>query len=204
MLGCEVYVLADSPVPAEHNTSISDSNHPSYPAAHACGSSASATVLAYLFPRDAPDLNARAAEAGESRIWAGIHYRSDTDAGLALGRSVAGLVIERAKSDGSQVEALVNSITLTPNAAKIGDSFSVAISGVNVSQTTYFDIRFRRPGSETDEIAANWQRGLLATHAVAAGAAAGTWMVTGVRPHQVIDDFSGDFVTVSATLQVSQ
>jgi len=167
-------------------------NHPSYPAAHACGSSASATVLAYLFPRDAPDLNARAAEAGESRIWAGIHYRSDTDAGLALGRSVAGLVIERAKSDGSEVEALVNSITLTPNAAKIGDSFSVAISGVNVSQTTYFDIRFRRPGSETDEIAANWQRGLLATHAVAAGAAAGTWMVTGVRPHQVIDDFSGD------------
>ncbi|SRR5213593_2811906 len=114
-----------------------------------------------------------------------------------------GSQIEREKTDGSQVKALVNSITFTPNASKIGDSFSVAISGANLSQTMYFDIRFRRPGSDIDEIAANWQRGLLATHSVPAGAAAGTWMLTGVRPHQVIDDFSGDFVAVSATLQVA-
>ena len=35
-------------------------------------------------------------------LWAGIHYRSDIEAGLALGRSVAEIMIERAKTDGAQ------------------------------------------------------------------------------------------------------
>ena len=39
---------------------------------------------------------------GESRLWAGIHFRSDIDTGLALGRAIANLVIERAKKDGLQ------------------------------------------------------------------------------------------------------
>jgi hypothetical protein len=75
-------------------------NHPSYPAAHGCASSAPTAVLASLFPRDANILNAMADEAAESRIWAGIHSRSDVVAGLELGRKVAQKVIERAKSDG--------------------------------------------------------------------------------------------------------
>jgi hypothetical protein len=41
-------------------------------------------------------------ESSNSRIWAGIHFRSDIDAGLSLSKQVAGLIIERAKSDGSQ------------------------------------------------------------------------------------------------------
>jgi hypothetical protein len=40
--------------------------------------------------------------SNESRIWAGIHYRSDTVAGAALGRAVANKVIDRARKDGSQ------------------------------------------------------------------------------------------------------
>ncbi len=76
-------------------------NHPSYPAAHGTLSSAAAAALAYLFPRDAQALNALADAAGESRIWAGIHFRSDVNAGLALGRAVAAKVAERAKSDGA-------------------------------------------------------------------------------------------------------
>jgi hypothetical protein len=54
------------------------------------------------FPHDAAALNALGDEAGESRLWAGIHFRSDIDTGLALGRTVAKLVIERAEKDGSQ------------------------------------------------------------------------------------------------------
>jgi len=77
-------------------------NHPSYPAAHGSLSGAISATLAYLFPHDAIALNALGQEAGESRLWAGIHFRSDIDAGLALGRAVAKLVIEQAKSDGSQ------------------------------------------------------------------------------------------------------
>ena len=77
-------------------------NHPSYPAAHGCLSTAEAVILGYLFPRDAAALAALAEEARESRIWAGIHYRSDIIAGAALGHAVANKVIDRARQDGSQ------------------------------------------------------------------------------------------------------
>jgi membrane-associated phospholipid phosphatase len=77
-------------------------NHPSYPAAHGCHSNAEAVILGYLFVRDAAPLAALAEEAAESRIWAGIHYRSDIVAGKALGRAVAEKVIARAQKDGSQ------------------------------------------------------------------------------------------------------
>jgi membrane-associated phospholipid phosphatase len=77
-------------------------NHPSYPSAHASLSSGQAEVLAYLFPRDAEFIRNIAMESSNSRIWAGIHYRSDLDAGFAMSKQVAGLIIERAKSDGSQ------------------------------------------------------------------------------------------------------
>jgi membrane-associated phospholipid phosphatase len=81
---------------------FSTPNHPSYPAAHRCLSTATAAILGYLFPRDATTLAALAEEANESRIWAGIHYHSDTVAGAALGRAIAGKVIDRARRDGSQ------------------------------------------------------------------------------------------------------
>ena len=77
-------------------------NPPSYPAAHGCVSSGPTAILAYLFPRDAEALNAMADQAAESRIWAGIHFRTDVVTGLALGRRVAQKVIERAQSDGAQ------------------------------------------------------------------------------------------------------
>jgi len=77
-------------------------NHPSYPAAHGCVSSASATVLAKLFPRDRERLLALADEAGEARIWAGIHYRFDVEAGQALGRKVGDKVLARAFVDYGQ------------------------------------------------------------------------------------------------------
>ncbi len=76
-------------------------NHPSYPAAHACQTGAAALVLATLFPADAPSLEAAWHEAGESRIWAGIHFRSDIVAGDEIARKVAGAVIERARADGA-------------------------------------------------------------------------------------------------------
>jgi membrane-associated phospholipid phosphatase len=68
-------------------------NHPSYPAAHGCASGAIITALAYFFPAEAASINARAGEAAFTRLWAGIHYRSDIETGLALGRAVAQKVI---------------------------------------------------------------------------------------------------------------
>ena len=77
-------------------------NHPTYPSAHAMFDGPYAAVFGYLFPRDADYFTALAQEAGESRLWAGIHFRSDIEAGLEIGRAVAQKVIERAQNDGSQ------------------------------------------------------------------------------------------------------
>lgn len=69
--------------------------HPSYPSAHSCLSSAAATVLAALFPSDAPLFQAMTRQSGESRIAAGLHYRFDVDVGEEIGRRAAGLALAR-------------------------------------------------------------------------------------------------------------
>jgi membrane-associated phospholipid phosphatase len=43
-----------------------------------------------------------AREAANSRVWAGIHYPVDLEAGMALGRAVARKFIEWAENDGSK------------------------------------------------------------------------------------------------------
>jgi hypothetical protein len=53
-------------------------------------------LLAALFPRDRDRLLALGGEAAEARIWAGIHYRFDIDAGREIGRKVAVRTLERA------------------------------------------------------------------------------------------------------------
>jgi hypothetical protein len=60
-------------------------------------------MAAYLFPRDAALFTDNANQLAQSRLWAGIHYQTDIDVGLALGRTVAQTVIDqRANLDGSQ------------------------------------------------------------------------------------------------------
>ncbi|HZH07903.1 MAG TPA: vanadium-dependent haloperoxidase, partial [Lautropia sp.] len=69
-------------------------NHPSYPAAHGCNDSAAEVVLTSLFPRDAATFQAMAREGSDSRLWAGIHYRSDIDAGIKIGEAVGRMVVK--------------------------------------------------------------------------------------------------------------
>ena len=74
---------------------------PSYTSGHSTISSAAATVLAHLFPDDAADLTAKAAEAKSSRLWAGIHFPIDNDMGATGGAMVGRLVAARAQEDGA-------------------------------------------------------------------------------------------------------
>ncbi len=77
-------------------------NFPSYPSNHSTFSAARAEMLAYLFPSRAEFIRAFGKEAGDSRIWAGIHFEMDNKAGKELGKSVADHFITRARQDGSQ------------------------------------------------------------------------------------------------------
>jgi len=77
-------------------------NFPSYPSNHATISGLRGPLLGYLFPAHADEILAVAKEAADSRVWAGIHYQMDLNAGLELGGKVAQKVIAWANSDGSQ------------------------------------------------------------------------------------------------------
>ncbi|MGE5109797.1 MAG: vanadium-dependent haloperoxidase [Acidobacteriaceae bacterium] len=77
-------------------------NFPSYPSNHSTFSAARSEMLAYLFPTRAALVRAVGTEAGDSRIWAGIHFPIDNVAGKQLGTSVAQVFIAWANSDGSQ------------------------------------------------------------------------------------------------------
>ncbi len=63
---------------------------PSYVSGHSTTSGAASEVLAHYFPESAAQLRGMAEEAAISRLYGGIHFQFDNEAGLALGRSVAG------------------------------------------------------------------------------------------------------------------
>jgi hypothetical protein len=77
-------------------------NFPSYPSNHSTFSATRSEMLAYLFPGHAVEIRAVGKEGGDSRIWAGIHYQIDNEAGVRVGRSVVQKFIAWANSDGSQ------------------------------------------------------------------------------------------------------
>ncbi len=61
---------------------------PSYVSGHSTTSGAASTVLARFFPSRAGELSRLADEAAISRLYGGIHFRSDNEAGLLLGRRI--------------------------------------------------------------------------------------------------------------------
>ena len=68
---------------------ISLPNHPSYPSNHATFDGVLAAILEAEFPAETKRVEQIAEEAAISRLYGGIHYRFDKDAGMALGRATA-------------------------------------------------------------------------------------------------------------------
>lgn len=77
-------------------TWVTRPNFPAYPSAHSCLSAAAAGVLAGFFPTASEDLQGMVAEAGVSRIYGGLHFGFDVDAGKLLGDAVAAQALDRA------------------------------------------------------------------------------------------------------------
>ncbi|MCW5631796.1 MAG: vanadium-dependent haloperoxidase [Rubrivivax sp.] len=67
---------------------------PSYVSGHATVSGAAAEVLAAALPERAAAFRGLAEEAAMSRLYGGIHFRSDNEQGLALGRAVGRRVVQ--------------------------------------------------------------------------------------------------------------
>jgi hypothetical protein len=98
--------------------------------------------------------------------------------------------------------AVVTDLKLDRDIGVVGSQMTASLSGINLSDTMYFDVRFRSPGSNIDAVAWNWQRGQAVTHEIPPGTTAGDWTITGVWPHQKPTDHSTDFFPVSASFRI--
>lgn len=78
-------------------------NFPSYTSGHSNFSAAAATVLNYLLPDRGTKFTDLATEAGMSRFYGAIHYRSDVTVGLQEGASVGAYAVKRGQSDGAGI-----------------------------------------------------------------------------------------------------
>jgi PAP2 superfamily protein len=74
-------------------------NFPAYMSGHATVSGASSVVLSYFFQRDSAALRANAEQAALSRLYGGIHWRTDNEVGLEVGRKVGAIAVARATQD---------------------------------------------------------------------------------------------------------
>ncbi|HEU5039334.1 MAG TPA: phosphatase PAP2 family protein, partial [Gemmatimonadales bacterium] len=103
----DAQVAYERPGPAAADERITpatgvDPERSSFPSDHAAIAGAAAVVLAYLLPDAAAGrFDDLAMEAAESRLAAGAAFRSDIEAGLALGQAVGERAVARAKGDGS-------------------------------------------------------------------------------------------------------
>jgi membrane-associated phospholipid phosphatase len=73
---------------------------PGYPSGHAVMSGMQGALYSYFFPAEEAYFQKKTKDAAESRFQGGIHFRTDNEVGLELGRKVANAIIERLKSDG--------------------------------------------------------------------------------------------------------
>jgi hypothetical protein len=80
------------------------SAEPSYPSEDAAIAGAAAGTLTALYPNEANDVKAMASEIQQARLAMGANYRSDLDAGFALGQAVAQKALARAAADGSDAK----------------------------------------------------------------------------------------------------
>ena len=74
-------------------------NFPSYISNGAVLAGVVGALLEHFFPRDAAEFAREANETAETRLWAGIHFRSDLEAGKSIGKAIAAMIIDRMKDD---------------------------------------------------------------------------------------------------------
>lgn len=95
-----------NPRPSQMDTSIKTTtgcpNFPAYVSGHSTFSAAASTFLSHIIPSKSSEFDAMAKEASQSRLYGGIHYRSDCEKGLELGKKVGTYAVNRAKTDGAE------------------------------------------------------------------------------------------------------
>jgi membrane-associated phospholipid phosphatase len=73
---------------------------PGYPSGHAMIGAVNAEICSYFFPEYKSYFMKRAKDGAESRFQGGIHFRTDNEVGLEMGKKVGTAIVEKAKSQG--------------------------------------------------------------------------------------------------------
>ena len=139
-------------------------------------------------------------EARGAAICSGVLYGDPLIGGVVLLANNGALLSKGTIA--ATTPLVVTGLTFDTTASHQGSSYGSTVAGSGLTAQTYFDIRFRAPGSNVDATAFNWQTGATAFQNVPAGTPTGTWTITGVRAHQDPADHTGSFVTVSVALTV--
>ncbi|MBL7810703.1 MAG: phosphatase PAP2 family protein [Bacteroidetes bacterium] len=77
-------------------------NFPSYTSGHSTFSGSAAEFLGHVIPSRAAAYNEMANEASVSRLYGAIHYRSDIEVGMSMGKMIGQKAIARAQTDGAE------------------------------------------------------------------------------------------------------
>jgi membrane-associated phospholipid phosphatase len=105
-VGCwDAKFLSFNPRPSQLDPSIRTviglPNFPSYTSGHSTFSAAAAAVLSYVFPTGTTYFEEQRAEAANSRLYGGIHYRTDIEVGIEHGTRIGDYTIRFATHDGA-------------------------------------------------------------------------------------------------------
>ena len=94
----KTYFHRDRPFQAERALDVCDDAHDAgntYPSGHSTMGFAAAAVLANLMPGKAQVILGRAADYAESRLYCGVHYRSDTTAAMTLANVMVAKLVQK-------------------------------------------------------------------------------------------------------------
>jgi len=80
------YMLTLSPV-------IQTPFSPSYPSGHAAIAGCSQMILSHFFPKESAKIKIIMEECAQSRLYAGVHFKADIEAGLQLGRQIGKIAV---------------------------------------------------------------------------------------------------------------
>jgi WD40-like Beta Propeller Repeat len=98
----------------------------------------------------------------------------------------------------------VSGFAFSPTVVKSGGTYIAIVTGSNLTDKTYFDLRFRVPGSTVDMEAFNWQQGTIGSHKVTTDSPQGVWTITAIRVHvNENDHYSDAYSSVSVRLTVT-
>lgn len=80
---------------------------PGYPSGHAMLGGVMGELYSYFFPAEKAYFEKRAKDGAESRFQGGIHFRSDNEVGLQMGKKVGAAIIKKVKTDGADDSSML-------------------------------------------------------------------------------------------------